>query len=201
MVTGIHPDEIDLFDYVEGDLPPDRVAVLEVHLASCADCAEHVARVVAGREALHKARFLELPARRREGMFARLPEQPRTRRMRPGYLPKRMLAILAPLVAVAAVIAVLANTNGGSGNEQAGEAGGGVTSRATDQAGGGGVEAVPAPFTVAGSADTVAAELRSKGLDARVVRNHVEVHDATRSKVSRALGRRREGPVEIVIVP
>jgi anti-sigma factor RsiW len=203
MVTGIHPDEIDLFDYVEGDLPPERAALLEVHLASCAECAEHVARVTAGREALRRAQFLQLPARRREAMFAKLPEQPRERPRRAGYSPKRLLAILTPLVAVAAIVAVLANTNGGSSNEEAGQAAGTLTAKANDQAGGGaGAEVATGAFrSVEGPADAVASELRSKGLDARVAGQRVEVRDATRSEVNRALGRRREGQVEIVIVP
>jgi anti-sigma factor RsiW len=207
MVTGIHPDEIDLFDYVEGDLPADRAALLEVHLASCARCADQVARVTAGREALRESQFLQLPPRRRESIFLNLPEQRRKRPGSPMGSPKRILAILTPLAAVAAVIAVLANTNGGTGNEQAGGAAataGALTSKtATDQTGseGGGAEAL-APFrTVQGPADAVAAELRAKGIDARVVGQRVEVRQARRAKVDRALGKRRPGGVEIVLVP
>ena len=203
MVTGIHPDEIDLFDYVEGDLPADRAAPLEVHLASCAQCADQVARVAAGRDALRESQFLQLPPRRREGIFLNLPEQ-RRRRPRSGLgSPKRILAILTPLAAVAAVIAVLANTDGGTDGGQAGATAGALTSKAADQNGseGGGAEA-QAPFrTVPGPADAVAAELRAKGIDARVVGRRVEVRHTTRAEVDRALGKRRPGGVEIVLVP
>jgi anti-sigma factor RsiW len=203
MVTGTHPDEIDLFDYVEGDLPADRAALLEVHLASCAQCADQVARVAAGRDALRESQLLQLPPRRREGIFLNLPEQRRKRPRSAVGSPKRILAILTPLAAVAAVIAVLANTNGGTDGGQAGATAGALTSKAADQNGseGGGAEAL-APFrTVQGPADAVAAELRAKGIDARVVGQRVGVRHATRAEVDRALGKRRPGGVEIVLVP
>jgi hypothetical protein len=53
---------------------------------------------------------------------------------------------------------------------------------------------------VAGPADQVAAELRSKGIDARVVEGRVEVHGATRREIDQALGRRKAGDVQIIIV-
>ena len=57
------------------------------------------------------------------------------------------------------------------------------------------------PFrAVAGPADQVAQLLRSKGIDARVAIGRVEVRNATRSEVNRALGNRRAGGVEIVIL-
>jgi anti-sigma factor RsiW len=203
MVTGIHPDEIDLFDYVEGDLPTARVAELEVHLASCGKCAEQVARVRAGHEALREAQFLQLPPRRREGIFLNLPEQRRARTRSPALSPKRLLAILTPIAAVGAVVAALVTTNGGMGNEQAGATGGGGEARASaDQAESGAAGAVTAPFrTVQGPAFAVAADLRAKGFDARVVGGRVEVRDATRKAVKTALSSRRAGRVKVIVLP
>jgi hypothetical protein len=54
--------------------------------------------------------------------------------------------------------------------------------------------------SVVGPADQVAAELRSKGIDARTVNGRVEVRKATRQEVDRALADRRSGRVEIVLV-
>src|SRR5947208_7599190 len=117
-----HPEEIDLFDYVEGDLPAPRRAELEVHLASCHTCVEQVARVQAGRDALRASQFMQLPARRREGALLNLPAQRRGPARSPALSPKRMLAILTPIVAVVAVVVTLVNT-GGLGGGQGGGAG------------------------------------------------------------------------------
>jgi len=207
MVTGTHPTDIELFDYVEGDITDDRKVELEVHLASCAECAEHVARVTAGRDALRAAQFLELPPRRREGIFLNLPEQRRAAGRSPAMSPKRLLAVLTPIAAVGAVVAALVTTTGNPGGE-AGEAG---------ATGGGGARAALGTQTkestqmdqstagygallVAGSPDQVAADLRKKGFDARAVGKRVEVRNATRAEVKRALANRPTGGVRIVIV-
>jgi hypothetical protein len=87
-----------------------------------------------------------------------------------------------------------------SGDDQAGGAAGATA----EGAGGLDKNASPeaaVPFrAVAGPADQVAQLLRSKGIDARVVNGRVEVRNATRSEVNRALGNRRAGGVEIVIL-
>jgi len=54
--------------------------------------------------------------------------------------------------------------------------------------------------SVAGPASEVAAALRRKGIDARVVDGHVEVRGATKDEVDQALGLRKAGDVEIIIV-
>lgn len=206
MVTGTHPEDIELFDYVEGDLRADRRAALEVHLASCARCSEQVARVQAGREVLRGSQFLQLPPRRREGVFLNLPEQRRAPGRSPAFSPKQLLAILTPIAVVTAIVVALVSSGGlGSGGGEAGGVGAGgeaagTTNAATDL--GGGREAAPA-FSVSGSATAVAAELRRKGFDARAAGNRVEVRNATRAEVRRALGDRHTlsaGGVEIVIV-
>jgi anti-sigma factor RsiW len=203
MVTGTHPEEVDLFDYVEGELSADRRAGIEVHLATCAPCAEQVALVQAGKDVLRHSQFLHLPPHRRDAIFMSLPTQRRAPRRRPGLSPKRLLAILTPIAAVAAVVVALVSSGGvgTNGDEGAGglAAGGTTLGQAQDQAGG--AEAAAPLMKVAGPASTVADELRRKGLAARVVGNRVEVRDATRAEVQRALKNRRTGRVEIVLIP
>jgi anti-sigma factor RsiW len=205
MVTGTHPTDIELFDYVEGDVTDDRKVELEVHLASCAECAEHVARVTAGRDSLRAAQFLQLPPRRREAIFLNLPEQRRAARRSPAMSPKRLLAVLTPIAAVGAVVAALVTTTGNQGGGEAGATGGGGSAAALgtqtkesaqmDQSAQG-----YSTLLVAGSTEQVAAELRQKGFDARAVGKRVEVRHATRAQVERALANRRAGRVRIVIV-
>jgi anti-sigma factor RsiW len=201
MVTGTHPEEIELFDFVEGDVPGPRRAEIETHLAICAPCSDQVARVQAGREALRDSQFLQLPPRRREGVFMNLPEQRRAPGRSAALSPKQLLAILTPVVAVAAVVVALVSTGDmGSNSSDRASSGGGaqVESRAEDSAS---PEASKAPFRlVAGPAEQVAAQLRSEGIDARVVDGRIEVRGATRREIDRALGRRKAGDVEIIIV-
>jgi anti-sigma factor RsiW len=201
MVTGTHPEEFELFDYVEGDVSGDRRAEIEVHLATCSSCADQVAQVEAGRDALRKAQFLHLPPRRRDAIFMNLPEQRRAPGRSPALSPKQLLAILTPVAAVAAVVVALVST-GDSGSSSADRAasGGAATAESAAQD-----AATPESGSrlfkaVAGPADQVAAELRGKGIDARVVAGRVEVRGATRREIDQALGRRKAGDVEIIIV-
>jgi anti-sigma factor RsiW len=201
MVTETHPEEVDLFDYVEGDLSADRRAEIEVHFATCAKCAEQVALVQTGKDSLRQSQFLHLPPRRREAIFMNLPTQRRASGRSPALSPKRLLAILTPIAAVAAVVVALVSSgvHGTNGNEGGGGmAAGTATFQAQDKAG---AEAAAPVMRVAGPAAAVADELRRKGLAARVVGNSVEVRYATRAEVQRALRNRRAGRVEIVLVP
>ena len=201
MVTGTHPEEIELFDYVEGDLGEGRRLEVEAHLTACAACSEQVARVQAGRNALRESQFLQLPPRRKEGVFMNLPERRRDVRRSPALSPKQLLAILTPIAAVAAVAVALFSSNG-TNNENAASAGqtsstgGAAAESAQDKTA---PQALGAFRAVAGPADAVAAQLRSKGLDARVVKGRVAVRDATRDQVDAALGSRRPGKVEIFL--
>jgi anti-sigma factor RsiW len=203
MVTGTHPEEIELFDYVEGDLPEGRRMDVESHLAACAACSEEVDRVQAGRDALRESQFLQLPPRRREGVFMNLPERRRDVRRSPALSPKQLLAILTPIAALAAVAVVLVSS-GGTDNENASSgaaqtnAGGAAAESAHEDTSA--PQALSKLRAVAGPADEVAAQLRNKGIDARVVNGRVEVRDATREQVDAALGDRRAGKVAIVIV-
>jgi anti-sigma factor RsiW len=201
MVTRTHPEEIELFDYVEGDLPEGRRMEVAAHLAACAACSDQVSRVQAGRDALRESQFLQLPPRRTEGVFMNLPERRREVRRSPALSPKQLLAILTPIAAVAAVAIALVSS-GGTNNESAGRAA--QTTSGAAAAEGAQDSTAPAALgrfrSVAGPADEVAAQLRSKDIDARVVKGRVQVREATREQVDAALGSRRAGDVEIVIV-
>jgi anti-sigma factor RsiW len=199
MVTGTHPEEIELFDYVEGDLPEPRRAEIDAHLESCTSCAEQVLRVQAGREVLRESQFLHLPPRSREGVFMNLPEKRREPGRSPALSPKQLLAILTPIAAVVAVAVALVSSGGNSNESASGSAAAGATAerQAEDRAA---PKALATFGSVVGPADQVAAELRSKGIDAKAVNGRVQVRNATRQKVDRALGNRRSGRVEIVLV-
>jgi Putative zinc-finger len=212
MVTGMHPDDIVLFDYVEGDLLAAERAKLDVHLASCAQCADQVGRVQAGRDALREAKFVELPAQRREAILASLPAQ-RAPTRRPQLSLKRFVAVVTPVAAVAAVVMALVTTGGfgpgeGGGGDEGAAAGAALseesapTTPTTAPASGGGEAAKDrvTALSAAGPAESVAAELRARGLDAEVVRNHVEVRDASRADVRRALRGRRDGSGRVIII-
>jgi anti-sigma factor RsiW len=200
MVTGTHPEEIELFDYVEGDISPHRRGEIEVHLATCSVCADQVARVQSGRDALRESQFLHLPARRSEAVFMNLPEQRRAPGRSPSLSPKQLLAILTPVAAVTAVVVALVTTGDmGSGSRDRAAGGGAATAESAEDS------ATPESAgrlfrAVAGPADQVAAELRSKGIDAKVVEGRVQVRGATRREIEQALGRRKSGDVKIIIV-
>ena len=202
MVTGTHPEDVDLFDYVEGELPAERRAELEVHLAGCSTCAEQVALVQAGKDALRESQLLHLPPARREAISTSLPMQRRAPGRSPALSPRRLLALLTPVAVVAALVVVLVSSGvfETNGNEEAGSAAGATAERAAGQDKNASPEAAVPFRAVAGPADQVARLLRSKGIDARVVNGRVEVRNATRSEVNRALGNRRAGGVEIVIL-
>jgi anti-sigma factor RsiW len=203
MVTGTHPEDADLFDYVEGELPAERRAELEVHLASCSTCAEQVALVQAGKDVLRESQLLHLPPAQREAILTSLPTQRRAPGRSPAISPRRLFALLAPVAAVAAVVVVLVSSGvfETSGDDQAGGAAAGATSQLQTEDQAGGAEAAAPVMKVAGPATTVADELRRKGIRARVVGNSVEVRDATRGEVQQALKNRRTGRVEVVLIP
>lgn len=203
MVTGTHPEEVDLFDYVEEELAEDRRAELEAHLASCPTCAEQIALVQAGRDVLRESQRLHLPPARREAISTSLPTQRRAPGRSTALSPRRILALLTPVAAVAAVVVLLVSSGvfETNGNDEAGSAAAGATSQLQTEDQAGGAEAAAPVMKVAGPATTVADELRRKGIRAQVVGNSVEVRDATRGEVQQALKNRRPGRVEVVLIP
>jgi len=199
MVSGTHPDEIQLLDYVEDDLDTASRGVVEAHLAGCAECAEQISRLQAGREALRGAPMLEAPA----GLLGELPEHARPARR--SFRPGRAIAILAPVAAIAGVVAIVATTNPGEGD--GGDEGARAVAAQTAQAQEGGGEELAPAFdaavvrSVAGPARDVVQVLQAKGFDARRLDGRVEVRGATPESVGVALEDRPNGPVEVVAVP
>jgi len=177
-----HPDELDLLDLVEGELPRAAEGSVAAHVEGCARCSEAVRQLRAGRAALHASGVLQLSERARDGISAAIDEEPRARRFR-FWEPRRLgLVVAATLVLVASAVAVA--QWGGVGDEQGGDA---ASELAEDDGGGGaegGVEGdaqtvVPetatGPIRVAGPAREVAAELRAEGFEARVTGGEVVV--------------------------
>ena len=55
-----HPDELDLLDLVEGELPRAAQGSVAAHVEGCARCSEVVRQLRAGRGALHSSCVLQL---------------------------------------------------------------------------------------------------------------------------------------------
>jgi negative regulator of sigma E activity len=146
---------------------------------------------------------LHLPPTRREAISTSLPMQGRAPGRSPALSPRRLLAFLTPVAAVAAVVVVLVSSGvfETNGNDEAGSAAAGATSQLQTEDQAGGAEAAAPVMKVAGPATNVADELRRKGIRAQVVGNSVEVRDATRAEVQQALKNRPTGRVEIVLIP
>jgi anti-sigma factor RsiW len=197
MVARTHPDDIELFEYVEDDLPRVRRDEIAAHLATCSVCAERVELATMGRQSLRGAGLLELPARRRDETLKSLPAQSRSPGERRAFSPKLVLAGLVGLLATAAVIGALvySTSNRGSNESSAGGAVAGETS------GGGTAEALTgqADLSARGSAADVAKDLRDKGFRAIVQKDRVVVHGATKQQVREALADRGPGDVEVVL--
>jgi anti-sigma factor RsiW len=197
MVAGAHPDDIELFDFVEDDLPQVRRDEVAAHLATCSVCTEQIRRVEAGRAALAETEYLHLPKDRHEAILRSLPERGRAQGKSRAFSPKVALALVTVFIAVAAVVGALVNSNQRSGDESSA---GGV---AAATAGGGveeGTAQVPqADLLAGGSAAAVAEELRAKGFRADVQDDRVVVHGATKRQVREALADRGPGDVEVVV--
>ncbi|HVM16258.1 MAG TPA: hypothetical protein VM290_01580 [Gaiellaceae bacterium] len=192
-MSELHPTDEQLFLYADGE--PSRE--VEAHLRACADCRGAVDAAAAGRHALRSAPLLELPAARREAILAALPR--RGRPPRPG---RRFLGVAVPLAAVAAAVAVAALTGDTDPERVAEEMAAQDAQRDAPAA----MEAAPAEGRaalprVAGPPEEVAAALRARGLDARVVAGAVEVRGATRAQVEEALRDRAPGDVEVRLGP
>ena len=107
-----HPSDLELFEYVEGELDGPSAARIQLHVDGCPICAAAIAESGRGRDALRASPVLELPDSARQTLRDQLGEQEpapeRPRRWSPG----RLAAFVAPIaaVAVAAVVAVVVVT-------------------------------------------------------------------------------------------
>jgi anti-sigma factor RsiW len=199
MVAETHPHDIELFEYVEDELPQARRDEIAAHLATCAACTEQVHRAAAGREALRETTLLELPEGRRDEILRNLPTPERAPGQRRGFFSKPLLAGIAALLVVAALAAVLVESGGNPDMESsAGATAGGAEATATS--GGGKTEpAQVADLFAGGPAEEVAADLQRKGFKASVRKDRVVVHGATKAEVREALADRGPGDVEVVV--
>ncbi len=198
MVSETHPHDIELFEYVEGELPAARRDEIAAHLAACDVCAEQVELATAGRQALHGVGLTHLPEGRRDEILRNLPRQEpeQTLRERVGF-PRGLLVGLAALLVVAAFTAVLVK---GGGNTSGQESSAGGAAELTDTGGGGGVEsAQAADLFASGPPEDVAADLQRKGFKAAVQEDRVVVHGATKAQVREALADRGPGDVKVVV--
>ena len=199
MVSETHPHDIELFEYVEGDLTAARRDEITAHLAACDVCAEQVELATAGRQTLRDVGLTELPQGRRDEILRNLPRQEpeQALRERVGF-PKGLLVGLAVLLVVAAFTAVLVKGGGNSMESSAGATGGGAA-EATATGGGGLDAAHAADLSASGSPEAVAEELQRRGFKASVQQDRVVVHGATKAQVREALADRGPGDVEVVV--
>jgi len=199
MVAETHPHDIELFEYVEDELPQARRDEIAAHLATCGLCAEQVRQAAAGREALRETTLLELPEGRREEILRNLPQPERSPGERRGFFSKQLLAGIAALLVVAALAAVLVKTGGNSSMESSAGGTGGGAAEATATSGGGVEDARTAELFASGPAEDVADDLQRKGFKATVQKDRVVVHGATKAQVREALADRGLGDVEVVV--
>ena len=114
-MAGAHPNEIELFEYVEGDLAAPEAATVRSHVEVCAACAATIAELELARDALRASPLSELPAERFGELVAALPERERERRRLLGRFSPRQLAVTLVPVAAAAVAAIVVVTTTGEG--------------------------------------------------------------------------------------
>jgi anti-sigma factor RsiW len=197
MVAETHPHDIELFEYVEDELPAARRDEIAAHLATCDVCAEQVRQAAVGREALRETTLLELPDGRRDEILKSLSAKDREPTERRPFSPRLVLGGLIGLLALAAVIGALVSSNQGAGDESSA----GDVAAETSGGGGGTAEAVApqADLSANGSAADVAEELQAKGFRAVVQKDRVVVHGATKQQVREALADRGPGDVEVVV--
>ncbi len=215
MMAGPHPHDLELLDYVEDELPNDRRREIGAHVEQCSACGETIGELAGARAALKAVPTLELPADRRAEIDAEVrgSAPPWRARLRPG----RLVAVVAPVAALAAVVVgVMTVTTGrddpGTGGEAAapqaelqaedragGEADEGAEEAPEASAGQAPLSAVGPVASVAGPSADVASLLAEEGFDARVVNGRVVVRGAEPPAVFRALAGRPRGPVRVLV--
>jgi hypothetical protein len=210
-VNGTHPDDLELFEYVEGDLEGARRPRVAAHLAACAACAAEVERLEVGRDALRAAPLLNMPPKKKDELFERL-----SRRERPASFGgmKRLVAILTPVAAVAVVVGVIASGTRLGDDDEARVGGGAGDAALTAPADQGGAEAESAQSaapaqeetardaavrSVAGPPARVVELLRAAGYESEIVNGGVEARGATEREVLAALDSLPDGPVPVYV--
>ncbi len=200
-----HPDDLELLDLVEGDLPRERADEIRAHVERCTLCERAVHELQAGRAATHTAARLELPPEARDRITDAIGREPIHPRRRLGERLGRAIPVLAAVVVLGSLagIAYLEVRSPGSSDEATAE--GSEAEGAQDHAGSGGGVAAPettnVAASVAGPPRAVARALREDGYEARVVGSRVLVSGAELEAVAESLAGRRPGPVRVFVNP
>ena len=109
----IHPNDIELLEFAEGDLDEAKAATLHAHVDDCQECLDSLRLMAGGREALRETPLLELPPERLVTTLASLGVQ--EARERSAWLrPRRALAVLAPVTAIVALVAIVSTLDVGT---------------------------------------------------------------------------------------
>lgn len=209
MMQDSHPSDIELLEYLEGDLDETAAAAIREHVTTCETCAPELAEAERARELLRGAPSLRLPDGRLAVMLASLPRQEtRSRDVRSFIQSKRRLLLVATpaAAALAAVVIAFAVTSGG------GDQSGGAGETAAAQTAGAGaeesLEAAPAlaadavpVVRVQGPPRAIVRLLRAGGFTARRVEGQVIVVGARARQVRRALADRPRGDVPVFLIP
>ena len=202
-MAGMHPEDVDLLAYVEDELDSARAGEIADHARTCAACASQVRELEAARDALRASPVLRLPAERRDHLVRELPTPAHTRRA----TPRRLFALVAALVAVAALLAVVATQQngprlGGQAEEEAVEQTPPQTGEAERDAGppGAALEAAAPVAEVEGPPSRVVDFLEERGYAASVVDGSVVVRTKRRAAVGGLLKRRfASGDVQVYV--
>ena len=207
MVNGAqtHPDDLELLDLVEGDLPSARAPEITAHVERCTRCERAVEELQAGRAATHTAARLELSAQARDRITEAIsgerqhPRKSWLERVRPAAL------VVAAVLVLGSFVGLIAYNARDQGGDQAGSAAEGAGQTAAEDSGG--REAAPETPTeepaasVGGTPRTVAQALRRDGFDAHVSDTRVIVRGASAEAVQESLADRGTGPVEVFVRP
>ena len=215
-----HPDDLTLLSYVEEELTAVERGTLAAHVAACADCADRVRLLEAGRQALRAAPPLELPEARRQVLLRRLPERRDWRSFLEPFSVglRRAVPALVGLLLVAGVVALATQVELGGDDDEAGQ----PAQVAQEEAGGGEAEGAQTDATrqqeatsgadlpqqflggtlvrqVQGPPRAVARLLRQIGYPAQVQEGAVVVSADTIEEIRVLLEPRADGPVPVYV--
>jgi len=119
VTTTMHPDDLELFEYVEGDLDEARRLHVAAHLAACERCAAEVQLLEEGKQALRESPLLALPPKTKDALLRGLPRQVERERTPFSFSPRRLVAVLVPVAAVAIAVTAIVSTTGNGESERA----------------------------------------------------------------------------------
>jgi anti-sigma factor RsiW len=207
-MQGSHPNDVELLEYVEGDLDEAAAARVRAHVAACEECARELEETERARKLLHTSPPIRLPAGRLDAMLASLPPQePRQRDVRSFIESRRRLLLVATPAAaalVAVVIAFAVSPGGGDESREAGDATAQMAEAGSEES----VQSAPAldaeaapVVRVQGPPRAVVRFLRSEGFTARRTEGRVIVVGARPRQVRQALADRPRGDVPVFVLP